>query len=257
LDLETKEDLAEEIGRTYGYENIVSSSLGETSFKPEINKTTYYLNKIREELIEEGYSEVMTYSFASEGEVELMNPLASDKNFLRASILPKLRESYELNKKNKDLLGLKEVKIFEIGKVFKNNQEILALGKMPDNTEENLDEYIASQPEPTELPNLQTSELLNLRYQPISSYPFITRDIALWVPTETKPEDIENIIRDGAGSLLVNLFLFDTFSKEGRVSYAFRLVFQSMDRTLTDREANKIMEKVTLKLQENPNHQIR
>lgn len=257
LDLETKEDLAEEIGRIYGYENIISSPLGETSFKPEINKTTYYLNKIRKELIEGGYSEVMTYSFVNKGEVELMNPLASDKNFLRASLLPKLKESYELNKKNRDLLGLKDVKIFEIGKVFKNNQEILMLGKMPDATEIDLDEYIASQPEPTELPNLQTSELLNMRYQPISPYPFITRDVALWVPAEAKPEDIEKIIKDRAGSLLVNLFLFDTFSKEGRVSYAFRLVFQSMDRTLTDEEVNKVMETVTSKLQENPNHQIR
>jgi len=34
--------------------------------------------------------------------------------------------------------------------------------------------------------------------------------------------------------------------KEGRVSYAFRLVFQSMERTLTDEEVNVLMKKISL-----------
>jgi phenylalanyl-tRNA synthetase beta subunit len=45
--------------------------------------------------------------------------------------------------------------------------------------------------------------------------------------------------------------LFDTFEKEGKKSLAFRLIFQSFERTLTEVEANAAMEKVaaTLKAQ--------
>jgi len=39
----------------------------------------------------------------------------------------------------------------------------------------------------------------------------------------------------------VRIDLFDEFEKEGRTSYAFRLVFQSRERTLTDGEVGGIM----------------
>jgi phenylalanyl-tRNA synthetase beta subunit len=44
------------------------------------------------------------------------------------------------------------------------------------------------------------------------------------------------------------IFLFDTFAKDGKLSLAFRLIFQSFDRTLTEAEANDAMEKVSAKL---------
>jgi len=262
LDVRLKEDLVEELGRVYGYENISSTSLAQTDLKVEIDKTTYYTNRIRNELANNGYSEVMTYSFVNKGEVELENPMANDKNFLRSSILPKLEEAYELNTRNKELLGLKEVRIFEIGKIFKDNKEILALAKYPEGTEENLDEYISSQPEPTETFNFELS-ILNSKFHEISPYPFIVRDIALWVPEATTPEEIEKIIKDNFGELLVRLSLFDKFlpaqtgEKEVRVSYAFRLVFQSMECTLTDEEINVLMKKISFELAKNPNFQIR
>ncbi|HWP61562.1 MAG TPA: hypothetical protein VN495_03090, partial [Candidatus Paceibacterota bacterium] len=84
------------------------------------------------------------------------------------------------------------------------------------------------------------------RYQPFSKYPFIVRDIALWVPEGTKPEEIASIIQTHAGDLLVEEpQKFDEFKKGEKVSYAFRLIFQSFDRTLTDFDANERMESVT------------
>ena len=44
--------------------------------------------------------------------------------------------------------------------------------------------------------------------------------------------------------------LFDKFSKNGRTSYAYRLVFQSMERTLKDEEVNKIMDKIYSNIKE-------
>ena len=53
------------------------------------------------------------------------------------------------------------------------------------------------------------------------------------------------MIRTSAGELLTRIDQFDHFEKEGKVSLAFRLVFQSMDRTLTDEEVNGIMEGIS------------
>jgi phenylalanyl-tRNA synthetase beta subunit len=85
-------------------------------------------------------------------------------------------------------------------------------------------------------------------YKPFSLYPFILRDIALWVPGGTESSGIEESIRTHASDLLVRLDQFDMFEKEGRISYAFRLVFQSDERTLTDEEVNVLMADITAAL---------
>jgi len=85
-------------------------------------------------------------------------------------------------------------------------------------------------------------------YQPFSIYPFITRDIAFWAPAGTDVRLTKSNIQEQAGELLVRLDQFDQFEKEGRVSYAFRLVFQSTDRTLTDDEVNTIMDTISASL---------
>jgi len=58
--------------------------------------------------------------------------------------------------------------------------------------------------------------------------------------------------------------LFDEFKKpaspaggDGKISYAFRLVFQSYDRTLTDQEVNSILTKITEKITEKKDWQVR
>jgi phenylalanyl-tRNA synthetase beta chain len=75
-------------------------------------------------------------------------------------------------------------------------------------------------------------------------YPFIVRDIAFWTSEGTEAGELERIIRENASELLVRIDQFDKFEKEGRTSYAYRIVFQAPDRTLTDEEVNGVMEKV-------------
>src|SRR3989344_5356557 len=82
LDLKIKTDLIEEIGRIYGYEKI-EAKIPESIKISEINKEFYYTTKIRNILVSHGFSEVYTYSFVEKGEIEIRNPLASDKKFLR------------------------------------------------------------------------------------------------------------------------------------------------------------------------------
>ena len=59
------------------------------------------------------------------------------------------------------------------------------------------------------------------------------------------------MIAGAAGDLVVRLSLFDSFTKDERTSYGFRLVFQSFERTLTDVEVNAQMESVYEAVKEN------
>jgi phenylalanyl-tRNA synthetase beta subunit len=83
-------------------------------------------------------------------------------------------------------------------------------------------------------------------YKSVSSYPFITRDIAMWVSDAVTWESIDTLCAQVRNPLVTRVDLFDTFSKEiegvKKTSYAFRIVFQSYEKTLTDDEVNKDME---------------
>jgi phenylalanyl-tRNA synthetase beta chain len=121
MDLEIQEDMAEEIGRIMGYDKV-KGVIPKIDFKSKVNQTYEKIIWARNKLINEGYSEVMTYTFRNTGEVEVMQS-ASDKKFLRTNLSDGLQESMKLNKLNAPLLGINEVRIFEIGTVFKKDKE--------------------------------------------------------------------------------------------------------------------------------------
>jgi len=79
-------------------------------------------------------------------------------------------------------------------------------------------------------------------FKQFSVYPYILRDIAVWTPEGTTAETVESHIRNNLSNELQVVTLFDRFEKEiegsKKVSYAFRLVFQSFEKTLSDEEIN-------------------
>jgi phenylalanyl-tRNA synthetase beta chain len=86
----------------------------------------------------------------------------------------------------------------------------------------------------------------DVRYKPFSPYPFIVRDIALFVPSTTDEADVSFAIRDSlaatAGPLLVKgPDCFDRFEKDGKKSLGFRMIFQSFEKTLSDEEVGAFM----------------
>lgn len=89
-------------------------------------------------------------------------------------------------------------------------------------------------------------------YRRISAYPFVLRDIAMWATDKITKDEILLIIRTEGTELLVRDRLFDVFEKDfdgvKKTSYAFNLVFQSYERTLSDVEINEIMTHITEKL---------
>ncbi|HEY4526489.1 hypothetical protein A2765_06605 [Candidatus Kaiserbacteria bacterium RIFCSPHIGHO2_01_FULL_56_24] len=254
LDLTIPEDIAEEVGRIVGYDKIKPSELPPLSKKPEINPDFFAAEAAREDLIAKGYSEVYTSVFAEKGERVVANKVDGVKPYLRTTLIDGLTDALERNRRIKDILGLNDVKLFEIGVVWKDGKparpgdpgrsggEITMLG-IADEKGVREEPLIARQEETSyaDLP-LSNAE----RYQPFSKYPFIVRDIAMWVPFDSAegksaatPEEVHDMIRKNAGELLVRSHLFDQFEKGEKTSLAFRLVFQSFDRTLTDFDANE------------------
>ena len=244
LDILIPEDLIEEVGRIIGYEKVPAVELPPLSTKLEVNPLFYAVEQRREELMAQGYSEVFTSVFTEKGERVVANKVDGVRPYLRATLVDGLREAYEKNIRNKDLLGLTEIKIFEIGTVWRNGIEETLLATADKNGVS--EKYIGPSYVSEAYDNLPTST--TQCYQPFSKYPFIVRDIAMWVPVETSASEVLEIIKQNAGELLVRSEKFDEFAKDDRISYAFRLIFQSFDRTLVDEDANASMENITTAL---------
>jgi len=267
LDLQIEEDIAEEIGRIVGYDKVISK-IPKIDFQPKINETYKKILWARNKLLSDGYSEVMTYTFCDKGEVQVLES-AFDKKFLRTNLKDGLKESIKLNQVNLPLLDTKEIKIFEIGTVFKKDKEeiYVAYGNKKEIKEISLEkfcEYNSSQlslvkrgENAGNLIPLDKGDKGGL-FNMWSLYPFIVRDIAVWVPESEGKENLEKLLKENITELCIKgPELFDSFTKKGKTSYGFRLIFQSYDRTLTDIEINEIITKITNKIKENSNWQVR
>ncbi len=121
-------DIAEEIGRLYGYHNLVS-----TLPKVETRRGVYVGDvKIRKEITKRlrtlGLNETKTYTltspemaklfnYDSKEQLALPNPMSLDKSVIRTTILPSLINIYEYNKAR----NIKDILLYEISKTYDKN----------------------------------------------------------------------------------------------------------------------------------------
>ena len=280
-DLTIAEDFIEEIGRVHGLHHI-ESVVPEKVPLSEVNVRQYYTEVIRQELLQAGFSEVITSSFTNKADIQLQNALAADKTYLRKSLIKNITAVLDANFVHADLIGVSDIRVFEIGTVFdKTDTSVsehiaIALGvrtkgngynpkddvilKMACDTvdhilgttlhwklekgvaEASLSEILETLPVPASYGEFISKAPAT--YKPVSVYPAMSRDIALWVGEGEMAATVESAIYQAAGDLCVRLSLFDTFTKDGRTSYGFRLVFQSFEKTLTDEEVTTHMDNV-------------
>lgn len=241
LDLMGQHDIAEEVLRLYGLENIAAVPLA-LGARPSINATMYQMLAARKKLLADGYRETMTYGFRKKGEFEVARGVG-DKSALRTNLSDGLKESFELNKLNAPLLGVDQVRLFEIGNVFPKEGEVthIATADKSGVNEMTLEQWCqqngitVGDSYADVLPDTTADDA---KFQQWSQYPFIVRDVALWVPGEVSADDVLAAMKPAQPSLGSMPRLFDTFQKDGRTSYAFRLIFQASDRTLTDTEVD-------------------
>lgn len=121
-------DIAEEIGRLYGYENLKSSlPIGEYKNGEYIGDVKYK-KLVSFRLRSLGLNEAKTYTLVSPSmaqlfnyenkkQVVLPNPMSIDKSIVRTSLLPSLLNVYEYNKVRK----VQDVLLYEISKTYDEN----------------------------------------------------------------------------------------------------------------------------------------
>ncbi len=121
-------DIVEEIVRIKGFNNIKILEPDKTRFKATLNKQQKLFHFLQRSVASKGYLETVTWSFTDSKlnsffkenykEIKIVNPISSDLDVLRNSIFSNLT-SYL--KKNLDR-GFKDVSLFEIGPIFKDNK---------------------------------------------------------------------------------------------------------------------------------------
>jgi lysyl-tRNA synthetase class II len=114
-----KEDVAEEVLRLYGFDNLESKALNLP--KTQAHSTTFLLeNFLKAKLYNLGYTEIYNYTFVNSGEVKLKAGLAEDKMFLRKSLQTGMQNSFVKNYNYLPIVESNEVKTFEIGRAYRN-----------------------------------------------------------------------------------------------------------------------------------------
>lgn len=135
-DVEHYSDIAEEVARFYGYDNI-----GSTMFKSPINMGGFTPKQEAEREVSRllrgmGYSEIITYSFIGPGAYDkiriaaddpirkgpvILNPLGEDTSVMRTVSLPSMLEILGRNKSYKN----DNVRLFELARVYRDTGDEL------------------------------------------------------------------------------------------------------------------------------------
>ena len=283
-DIAIPEDLVEEVGRILGYDKVVPTLL--PALVGEADQRRFRgIERIKDVLLERGFTEISTQSFAAEGDIELANPLQSENPWLRANLSDNMRAALTraVLAAPRVLGPAPSVRLFEIGNVFSSGGEhtSLAIGYAPvsgkkqpvlkDVADALKDLLMVEIPDGDDVIELSLAdvalETLGAAYAPVpfslqkfrpfSMYPFALRDVAVWTPLGTEESEAENVIFKEAGEHLARIDTFDRFEKEGRVSFAFRLVFESFEKTLADTDIDPVMARITDALNANEGWQVR
>lgn len=141
MDLEFVADIAEEIGRFYGYDKLDSTLIKADTTLGVRNKEQNIQKKIREILVNSGLSEIYTYGFVSEKDLEMsniseevkkyaitiQNPLSDEYKLMRPTTVPSMMQILATNNNKKN----KQVKLFDLSKSYKNVKQEVQNGEVP------------------------------------------------------------------------------------------------------------------------------
>ncbi len=99
---------------------------------------------------------------------------------------------------------------------------------------------------------LYESADMDRKYKALPKFPAVTRDIALLVEDSILVQEIEECIRKAGGNLVEKVQLFDIYKgkqiPDGKKSIAYAIAYRA-DKTLTDKEVNKVHDKILRSLE--------
>jgi phenylalanyl-tRNA synthetase beta chain len=128
-------DLIEEVARFYNYDNIEPNYVSSITFSESIVDDNLQIsplkNKIRHFIVSNGFTEILTQNMVdtrsaeifTSNPVKIANPLGEELSIMRPSIVPSILKTINLNIR----YGNTNLKIFEIGKIFKHTDDNKAL----------------------------------------------------------------------------------------------------------------------------------
>lgn len=141
MDLEFVADIAEEIARFYGYDKLETTLVRAGTTIGVRTKEQKIENKIQEILVTNGLSEIYTYGFLSEKDLEkskikkelidnaitIINPLGDEFKLMRPTTIPSMMQilAGNNNKKNQN------AKLFDISRNYKNIDNQVEKGEVP------------------------------------------------------------------------------------------------------------------------------
>ena len=141
MDLEFVADLAEEVVRIYGYDKLETTLIQADTTLGIRNKEQNIEKKIKEVLVNSGLSEIYTYGFVSDKDLEksniseelkedaiiVQNPLSDEYRLMRPTTIPSMMQILAINANKKN----QEAKLFDISRNYKNNQNQVENGEVP------------------------------------------------------------------------------------------------------------------------------
>lgn len=143
-DIEQTADVAEEVLRFDGYDKLQSTLVSADTTLGGKNKKQTLEDNIKELLVHSGLSEICTYGFVSEEDlrkcniskdsiyakqsIKIKNPLSEDYTMMKTTSVPSMMQMLENNNNYKN----KNVKLFDISRIYKNINENIEKGELPE-----------------------------------------------------------------------------------------------------------------------------
>ena len=261
-DIKIPEDLQEEVLRMQGYENIKPEMPVSTLIPAKPNNLVFWKNRAKDILVSLGFSEIFNYSLTQD---KTGLKIRNQNKYLRDNLINQVKNAWDKNCKN-----FKQVRIFEIGKIYPEKWHLCVAALDAEEARGTLD-ILFDKLGLTSCPNnlvkfknnifeLNFEKLAKLateeqEYRPISKFPPVKRDLSILVNLDIQVDEILQAIQNIEPKLIHDVDLFDMYEgpelPDNKKSLAFKIIYQSHEHTLTDAEANKLHEKVMNNLEKN------